>query len=225
MRDELTDEKDIREAGDDHPYGAWGGGSKAGGGRMGGGGGAAERETQDGFLSDKAPAGKFEALQGGGQDHEFVSPEGIVIKGKVVGFQGDRAVIEQNDKRYYVNHKAQGKKNPLAMKQDRDLTSPDPMVRQKAEYKQAVAGKKDTWVAGGGGSEEVFTRQGSRYQRVYNPKRQEHGYLDLGQDTVFTDNALKAAGKTYPNDRSRSVQRTISKQVKDDRFKFNRAKG
>ncbi len=42
LADELLWE--IREAGDDHPYGAWGGGSKSSGGRMGGGGGMKLKE-------------------------------------------------------------------------------------------------------------------------------------------------------------------------------------
>jgi hypothetical protein len=41
----------------------------------------------------------------------------------------------------------------------------------------------DLWLVAGGGSETPFTgRDGRRYLYVWNPAREEHGYLDLGTD-------------------------------------------
>lgn len=59
--------------------------------------------------------------------------------------------------------------------------------RWEAEYKSAVAGKRDTWVVANQGKEPVFTHNGGRFQYVFNPKTGKHGYLDLGTDMVVKD--------------------------------------
>jgi len=64
----------------------------------------------------------------------------------------------------------------------------------KTEYAMAVAGNKDTWVPACDGTETPFvTRTGRRLLWCYNPKQGKHAYLDLGTDTLLTDDeAIKA---------------------------------
>jgi len=52
------------------------------------------------------------------------------------------------------------------------------------EYLTAVKENADRWVAACGGSEEPFTHNGVRWLYVYNPRREEHGYLNMGTDIV-----------------------------------------
>lgn len=56
--------------------------------------------------------------------------------------------------------------------------------KETAEFAEAEKNVRDTWVAACGGNEEVFTHQGKRYLYVWNPAKQEHGYLNLETDTV-----------------------------------------
>ena len=60
----------------------------------------------------------------------------------------------------------------------------------EAEFKMAVMGNKDTWVPGAGGKEMPVLKNGRRVQRVFNPKTGKHGWLDMGQDIVFSDDKL-----------------------------------
>lgn len=52
------------------------------------------------------------------------------------------------------------------------------------EYAEAVAVKADKWVSACGGNEIEFTHYGTRWLYVYNPARDEHGYLNLDTDIV-----------------------------------------
>lgn len=79
---------------------------------------------------------------------------------------------------------------PKAARLDERLTSKDPLVRQQAEFQYATMMKRDTWVAGAGGTEMPYNKGDRRIQRVFNPKTGMHGYLDLGTDMVHPDNDL-----------------------------------
>lgn len=60
-------------------------------------------------------------------------------------------------------------------------------VTPTQEYTVALSAKADQWVAACGGLEEEFEHQGSNFLYVYNPGRDEHGYLNLGTDIVTPD--------------------------------------
>ena len=55
------------------------------------------------------------------------------------------------------------------------------------EYAEAVAAKADKWVAACGGLELGFSHGGTLWLYVYNPGRDEHGYLNLHTDIVQPD--------------------------------------
>lgn len=57
--------------------------------------------------------------------------------------------------------------------------------KSEAEYEEALAALADKWVAGCGGKETPFVKGGRRWLYVFNPKREEHGYLDLDTDVVL----------------------------------------
>lgn len=187
----IADEmQQLREAGsaDDHPFGAWSGGSKSSGGHAGGGKGQTERSK----ALDKAGVPKDSPLRYEKADADApltgLTPQAALQKG--------------------------GLSKGSATQLQKDLSSNDTMTRQKAEFTMAVATNRDSWVAGASGTEMPFqTRAGNKVQRVYNPKQQEHGYLDFSQDRVFTDKDLAAAGKTYPGDASKLTSRSVKSQV------------
>lgn len=52
------------------------------------------------------------------------------------------------------------------------------------EYSEAVATKADKWVAACGGQEIEFVHRGIPWLYVYNPARNEHGYLNMETDIV-----------------------------------------
>lgn len=63
--------------------------------------------------------------------------------------------------------------------------------REAAAYARAIHGwqeydaaEADVWVAGGAGSEVPVLRNGRHMLYVYNPWRDEHGWLDLSTDVV-----------------------------------------
>ena len=59
------------------------------------------------------------------------------------------------------------------------------------EYTSAVGAHLDTWVPACGGREvEYRNRNGARVLYAYNPARQQHGWLDLGSDIVFSTSEL-----------------------------------
>lgn len=57
--------------------------------------------------------------------------------------------------------------------------------KAEAEYAAAVGARADRWVPGCGGKETPFVKGGRRWLYVFNPKREEHGYLDLDTDVVL----------------------------------------
>jgi hypothetical protein len=167
----------------------------------------AERDRQSGLVSSEKPkVGTFQKAPDEAYGKNVVinaqSPGGEGFHAKLLGSHGDKFVVEQHGNVFYVSPTLFGPQSPAhrANPAFKDLSSKDLVTRQKAEFKLAAAGRKDTWVAGGGGTETPFTRAGGkqRLQRVYNPATGQHGYLDLGQDRVFTDAELKKAGKEYP---------------------------
>ena len=52
------------------------------------------------------------------------------------------------------------------------------------EYLQAVEGGADAWVPACGGYETPFLHNGTQWLYVFNPAREEHGYLNMGTDIV-----------------------------------------
>ena len=57
-------------------------------------------------------------------------------------------------------------------------------MNEETAYATAVAELRDSWVAACGGLEVPFTYNRTRYLYVYNPRRHEHGYLNLDTDIV-----------------------------------------
>jgi len=56
----------------------------------------------------------------------------------------------------------------------------------------------DQWIPASGGSETPFTsRSGKRLLYCWNPKQKKHAYLDLGTDTILSDEEARAALQTY----------------------------
>ena len=54
-----------------------------------------------------------------------------------------------------------------------------------SEYRQAIATDADQWVPACGGGEKPYRTRTSRWVLyVYNPRRMEHGYLDMRTDIV-----------------------------------------
>ncbi len=53
-----------------------------------------------------------------------------------------------------------------------------------AEYINACESKADRWVAACGGHETPFFHNRTRWLYVYNPAKDEHGYLNLLTDIV-----------------------------------------
>ena len=45
----------------------------------------------------------------------------------------------------------------------------------------------DVWRTGCGGTEEPFEYHGTRWLYVFNPAREQHGYLNLDTDVVHAD--------------------------------------
>lgn len=120
-----------------------------------------------------------------------LAPGGTPPRVKLLGTQvvrgtrsQDRVVVEQNGKKYYVKPSMLGSGSPAPKPAARPK---DTIARQKQEFNAAVAGNKDTWVPGGGGTETPFLRGGTRYLRVYNPKTRKHGFLNLDTDMVEPD--------------------------------------
>jgi len=60
-------------------------------------------------------------------------------------------------------------------------------IKVTPEYAAAVEANADRWVPACGGLEVPFTRNGAEWLYVYNPRRDEHGYLNLGTDIVQED--------------------------------------
>lgn len=60
-------------------------------------------------------------------------------------------------------------------------------VQATAEYIQAEKERADRWVAACGGTEAPFAHNGEWYLYVWNPAREEHGYLHLGTDRVISE--------------------------------------
>ena len=56
--------------------------------------------------------------------------------------------------------------------------------RPTDEYLKAQEQFADAWVPACGGYEEPFMHNGTRWLYVYNPARDEHGYLNMGTDIV-----------------------------------------
>lgn len=59
-------------------------------------------------------------------------------------------------------------------------------------YEDAAANGRDVWVPASGGVEEPLTCRGRRLLYCWNPRRGEHGYLDLDQDRILTDGEVRA---------------------------------
>ena len=62
--------------------------------------------------------------------------------------------------------------------------SPAEAMNDEQEYRNAVAGLADRWVPACGGLEVPFTYNGTRWLYVFNPRRHEHGHLNLDTDIV-----------------------------------------
>jgi len=59
------------------------------------------------------------------------------------------------------------------------------------EYSRAVATKANRWVPGCGGREvEYLNKSGVRVLYVFNPATQQHGWLNLDSDIVFSTSEL-----------------------------------
>lgn len=76
-------------------------------------------------------------------------------------------------------------------------TAPEVSVREvtpgELEYARAVAEKANRWVPGCGGREvEYKNRNGVRVLYVFNPATQQHGWLNLDSDIVFSTSELSA---------------------------------
>lgn len=56
-----------------------------------------------------------------------------------------------------------------------------------AEYWQAVDNREDRWVVAGAGSETPFLHDRTPWLYVFNPAREEHGYVNLLTDVVHPD--------------------------------------
>lgn len=57
-------------------------------------------------------------------------------------------------------------------------------VKPSAEYMKASDEMLDQWVPACGGYETPFMHNGTEWLYVYNPAREEHGYLNLHTDIV-----------------------------------------
>ena len=63
-----------------------------------------------------------------------------------------------------------------------------PTAAGEKEYADAVAGKRDAWVPGGGGKElPSVDKMGRRTLRVFNPGTGKHGNYDMDTDIVEED--------------------------------------
>jgi len=58
------------------------------------------------------------------------------------------------------------------------------LQQQRLQYLRAVAARSDEWVAACGGNETDFTYGGTRWLYVFNPAKQQHGWLNLDTDVV-----------------------------------------
>jgi hypothetical protein len=54
------------------------------------------------------------------------------------------------------------------------------------EYAEALVSNADRWVPACGGKEAPFTKNGTRWLYVWNPKMGQHGYLNLDSDLVVS---------------------------------------
>lgn len=57
----------------------------------------------------------------------------------------------------------------------------------KADFDYALMHNLDCWVAAAGGNEVPGISRGRWYLYVWNPAEQDHAYLDIATDTVYTD--------------------------------------
>jgi hypothetical protein len=65
--------------------------------------------------------------------------------------------------------------------------------RNVLEFRIAIAGNKDEWVAACGGIEMPFkTRSGRILHYVYNPFLRKHAYLDATTDIILSDQEAEA---------------------------------
>lgn len=203
----------YREAGsDDHPYGAWAGGSAKSGGHMVGGGGGGGMDSKDMQMMGRSKMVDSGLVGKDWSDEDKIAfitknempgavktgPEPIYPGSQIAGNPSDReGTLKGIDDAQKAGHidAARARREKAKYLADQDAKT---LQRQQDEFKYAVAGKKDSWVPGAGGSEMPFTSNGKRLQRVYNPKTREHGYLDLGSDIVTSDRELMALGRQYP---------------------------
>lgn len=64
-------------------------------------------------------------------------------------------------------------------------------MKETSEYHAARIARADRWVPACGGYEKPYVdRLGRRILYVYNHATGRHGYLDLGQDIVYSDDTL-----------------------------------
>ena len=67
-------------------------------------------------------------------------------------------------------------------------------INETVEYQCAKMSKADRWVPACGGTEQQFkTRTGKTLLYCWNPKLNEHAYLDVDSDIILTDNEAAAA--------------------------------
>lgn len=66
------------------------------------------------------------------------------------------------------------------------------------EFQTASTMKLDAWVPACGGTETPFkARSGATLLYCYNPKTQQHAYLDCGCDMILTDEDARAHLQTW----------------------------
>jgi hypothetical protein len=71
-----------------------------------------------------------------------------------------------------------------------------PTAAGEKEYADAVAGKRDAWVPGGGGKEvPSVDKMGNRYLKVFNPATGKHGNYNMNTDIVEDDRTNEDTGR------------------------------
>lgn len=55
------------------------------------------------------------------------------------------------------------------------------------DFDDAILNNRDCWAVACGGTEVPGISRGRWYLYVYNPALQQHAYLDIATDTVYTD--------------------------------------
>ena len=71
-------------------------------------------------------------------------------------------------------------------------------MQNSIEWAMAVAGNADRWVPACQGTEVPFTsRSGTRMLYCFNPRQQQHAYVNVNTDVVMTEEEARAALMLY----------------------------